>query len=339
MTMLEKKLEKELKEDRDFEDKQRRSIENIFRSYPRLADKDIPEEKKKLIRQRVAHILLLESGEWDGSKWDKERQVFTRGGRGSSLPRNSNVFDPLFLMRNEKSFVGPRGHRSLAVLVMCYKQECLEDDLRKFSGQSAGVARSLREMGFIFKKPSDSKNYEYRNKDRERCRKITGGAEVKMDASDGTIRLSKRAGRKLYSGRCDPITGCADPKKLIPDHRVPIERSKMEHDAPAELDDGMVDDGSWERDFQITSESTNALKSRACEECRVSGAIRLPPMVSNWIFADTYDETEKCKGCFWHDILRGREVMDAIKEGGELKDILTENEKGIYSKRTGRRLS
>lgn len=70
-------------------------------------------------------------------------------------------------------FPSKHSKKTLAFLILTYKQECPVSILKRVSDQPAGIVRSLRDKGFVFKSnPNDPSEFQYQNQDGIQCRSI-----------------------------------------------------------------------------------------------------------------------------------------------------------------------
>jgi len=187
--------------------------------------------------------------------------------------------------------------KCLAALCVWYKREGTNSETQ--SEQAGGIARDLRNRGFIFVRDDDNPNLYAEKKGVDTIRKIVGFRETFSRKG----RFDKKARIKFLKGKKDPFTG--ETKNLVIDHRTPqhaAERCKEHH---ADLTMIMIEKGEADEFFQAMSETSNQRKRHVCELCLTGGEIILPPAyeyISNGAYKkDFKDGGVGCRGCFWHN--------------------------------------
>ncbi len=110
----------------------------------------------------------------------KNRQLVEKCLKDYGIEANPYIDDELLLYEYFPKSVSIK----LAVLILAYKREASAQALASVSTQPAGIIRNLRKIGFIFQQ--DGNNYEYKNEQGERVRKIIGIAEIPNE--DGELK-------------------------------------------------------------------------------------------------------------------------------------------------------
>ncbi len=100
---------------------------------------------------------------------EKRRDAVSRCIEQYRLQHNPAVEQDLL----DNQILPTRSTKKLAVLILTYKREATNDELKAVSDQPAGVVRELRKDGFVFQDDGKTPpNYQYRNDAGAVCRKI-----------------------------------------------------------------------------------------------------------------------------------------------------------------------
>ena len=112
----------------------------------------------------------------------------------------------------------------LVFLILLYRKEVTESRLRSFSGQYAGITKSLRDRGFLFKGDTNSK-FRFKNSKGEFCRKIEGYKKTLKDTKDYYYKISKESGKSKMIDGDKKTWGLADCIEKNLDELSPTEQS------------------------------------------------------------------------------------------------------------------
>jgi len=284
---------------KDFLDKKDDNINKIIIEY-RLID-------SPLIRKRLYVYLLLQMYHSIMSVCDDRITNYSLleiiGDENIEFPKCAALskWDILFLTYKTKRtsrFVGSNG----------------------LSSQYAKVVQMLSNSGWIFKRDQGnpgSNSYEYTDSDKNKCRQIVcfGGIDQRGLNESHICASKKNLQRIKAEGQC-AVSGTRH--GLILDHREPVRASIKRGQAPYDLSDLAITNGSYKEKVQFLSTAMNKTKETACRVCLEGKIIPVPPLAQAaqdaGLILNRFGKS--CKNCFWFLTDRFSEfLIDKIKNG------------------------
>lgn len=163
-----------------------------------------------------------------------------------------------------------RNYRNLGFV---FDSESNQGDTAKLECDSCGEKTTHRRMKYPFPVKEESLREDISDKFRQRVKEVHNN----RDAFDDKIKK---------------------PSNLEVDHRKP----RIRCDESEDIDFENITDDEIKEKFQLTSQTNNTRKSRACERCKKTGC-RQSPLGTDYFYKGDEEYTEElgCEGCFFYD--------------------------------------
>lgn len=242
--------------------------------------------------------------------------------------QNNELLENSIVMNSEYL---PTSEADLGLCIALWKTPKHVKELMDISEHPASTSRNLRNLGFIFKKETTSKNHCWKENGKT-YREIIDFEEPfqKSNASWNRISKEERTVLKRIFNK-DFLGNSAQVSTNEIDHRMPEHRRRTLGKPSIPLTTKNLLDGTWFDTYQLLSKKSNDIKRQACEGCENGKEIELPLSVSamlRFCYKIRFDEDKNgCVGCFWFDSLRPK----IIPENEEIKNALVFARKGIQT--------
>lgn len=215
-----------------------------------------------------------------------------------AVPENLELYNKLIEIQEWGYLPGSNAVVAWRGLFLLYKRFCPKTEMN-FSTQSAGMVRTLKELGFIFHK-GKGRNREYLENGIW-GRKIVDWSPPDHIHTNPGIKISSEEQKQFLKKKRCVITNSR--LALEVDHRLPVVQARERNLAYKILTSKMVENGSWIADFQILTKTINMKKKSVCNDlCQHGDRIEiLDSVYCKRIYAQFWHDTKDCVGCFWYD--------------------------------------